>query len=117
MAETAKEQYDELVSALKKGKHTFDGRQVLEWAEYDGADSQEGMRIVAIQYGSRASGGAGAAGGVMREFAWPHGDLVEKPVEPEPEPDVDEDEPYEYDGTPNPNVTARKRGRPRKVES
>lgn len=97
--QTPKDEHDELVKSLKSGTHTFDGRSVLEWGEFDGPPAGTisvdatankpavlhpygGKRVVAIQYGGKDGGG----GGMLREYAYDPELLKEQPEEaPEPE--------------------------------
>ncbi len=81
-AQTAKEQYDELLAELKTGTHTYNDRSVLAWDEYPGeADIHKGKRVVAIQY----AGPEGGDGGLLREYAFDAG-LIGDAVEPPPTP-------------------------------
>lgn len=76
MAQTAKEQYDELVNSLKSGAHTYEGRDVLGYDEYDGTEgAQAGKRVVAIQYAGKDNGG----GGLLREYAFDPAELAAQP--------------------------------------
>jgi hypothetical protein len=100
---TPKEEHDELMADLEAGTHTYNGRPVLAYSEYDmpegltrpqtradndprGAGTDivphpyTGKRVISIQYGGPADGD----GGLLREFAFDKADLKE----PEPEPET-----------------------------
>jgi hypothetical protein len=101
--QTAKEQYDELISDLKAGTHRSGekDRPVLEWAEYDvpaGLIRTEarpgeaavlhpyaGKHVVTVQYG----GHSGGDGGDLKDYVF-NPDLAGEPIAPSaPPPPVD----------------------------
>ncbi len=118
-AQTAKEQYDELVASLKDGTHRSPDKQrpVLEWSEYD-VDAgvvrtasrlapdgttiaaavphpHAGKHIVTIQYG----GPEGGDGGDLKDYAFDP-DLIGGPVTPTPEPEPKPDRVATLAGAP-----------------
>ncbi len=77
--QTPKQQHDELLADLTAGKHTFDGRSVLDFDEFTGEEgtTQAGRLVVSIQYAGKDGGG----GGLLREYAFNPDDLVEQPAD------------------------------------
>ncbi|SRR5258708_2058336 len=108
--QTAKEQYDELIAALKDGTHRAGekNRPVLVWDEYDIPASMlraepilaqdgsmvkpavphphAGKHVVTVQYG----GHDGGDGGLLKDFAFDPEQIKAKEVEKEPAEPVKE---------------------------
>jgi hypothetical protein len=97
--QTPKEEYDDLIADLKAGAHSFNGRPVMEWGEYDVAANTlryeptpgndavphpyASKHVVTVQYAGPAEGD----GGLLRDYAFDAAAL--KASEPEAKASVE----------------------------